>query len=474
MQKAVSREAVAEAGRLPPYDDRAERGVLGSILLEPDRVIDLCVERGLNAESFYLRRHQIIFQTCLEMHNDGRPVDVVTVGTRLRATGQLEEAGGDVYLEELVEGTPTSAHAEYYIDLVFQHHLRRRIIEKSREAIEACYSSDEDARLLLSKAEAGIFEISQAQRSGITPWPELIKTAMEEIERIYTTKKGITGIPTGFMDLDRILQGLKKGEMVVLAARPSMGKTALALNIVEHVATPHKDDPEERPVAVFSLEMSSDQLVRRMLCSQAKVPSHKLSGGYIGEVNHAHLAHAADALMKAPIYLDDTPGLEVLELRSRARRLFRRYGVQLVVVDYLQLLNYPQYAKEGRQRETAAISGALKAMAKELNIPVLVISQLSRAPERREDAKPRLSDLRDSGSIEQDADVVCLLQRPSKYEEHEEADDKTLAVLEVAKNRNGPTGVIRLNFIEEYTRFENRLEGVDGFDEEGSGEDFAP
>ncbi|HIE11430.1 MAG TPA: replicative DNA helicase [Kiritimatiellae bacterium] len=474
MQKAVSREVVAGAGRLPPYDERAERGVLGSILLDASRVIDLCIERGLNAEAFYLRGHQIVFETCLSMHNDNRPVDIVTVGNRLRESGRLDEVGGDTYLEELLEATPTTAHAEYYIDLVYQHYLRRRIIDKSREAIELCYSSDEDARQLLSKAEAGIFEISSSQRTGITPWAELIKIAMEEVERIYTTKKGVTGIPSGFLDLDRILQGFKKGEMMVLAARPSMGKTALALNIVEHVATSHKEDPEERPVAVFSLEMSADQLVRRMLCSQAKVPSHKLTGGYIGEINHAHLAHAADRLMKAPIFLDDTPGLEVLELRSRARRLYRRFGVQLIVVDYLQLLSYPQYAREGRQRETAAISGALKAMAKELKVPVLVISQLSRAPERREKAKPRLSDLRDSGTIEQDADVVCLLQRPSKYEDHEDREDKLLAVLEVAKNRNGPTGEVKLNFVEEYTRFENRLEGVDRFAGEAGAEDFEP
>jgi replicative DNA helicase len=255
---------------------------------------------------------------------------------------------------------------------------------------------------------------------------------------------------------------MKPGEMIVLAARPSMGKTSLALNIAERVATAHTDDPASRGVAVFSLEMSAGQLVFRMLCSHARVPSHKLTKGYIGDVNHTDLISAADVLMKAPIYLDDAAGLEALDLRARARRLHSRYNIELIVIDYLQLLNYTQHAREGRQRETSAISSALKAMAKELQVPVLVLSQLSRAPETRGSlAVPKLSDLRDSGAIEQDADVVLMLRRPCKYPEDEQSHDKSLAIVDVAKNRNGPTGAVELNFTEDLMRFDNRRQGVD-------------
>jgi replicative DNA helicase len=286
--------------------------------------------------------------------------------------------------------------------------------------------------------------------------------AVQEIEKIYALKKGLTGIPTGFHDLDRILLGLQPSDMIVLAARPSMGKTSLALNIVENVALGLGGDHEARPVAVFSLEMAREQLVRRMICSHAEVPSHKLAGGYISAEYHGRLMNSASALNKAKIMLDDSAGLEALELRSRARRLKRRFDIQLVVVDYMQMLNFPQFASEGRQRETAAISGALKGMAKELKIPVLVLSQLSRAPETRSTmAIPRLSDLRDSGSIEQDADVVLLLRRPCKYPDDPDHEDTTLAVVEVAKHRNGPTGIFKMNFEEEYTRFESRATGVD-------------
>ena len=284
---------------------------------------------------------------------------------------------------------------------------------------------------------------------------------MTDIENIFLMKKGITGLPTGYPDLDRILMGLQPSDMVVLAARPSMGKTSLALNIAENIAL-GVGDSEPRPVAVFSLEMSKEQLVRRMICSHARVPSHKLQGGYISKEFHGQLISAASALMKAPIFLDDTAGLEALELRSRARRIKRKHDIQLIVVDYLQMLSYPQFAREGRQRETAAISGALKAMAKELQIPVLVLSQLSRAPEQRsDDGKPRLSDLRDSGAIEQDADVVLMLRRPCVYAEEGEVIDDRLAEVEVAKHRNGPTGKVEFNFEREYTRFDSRSRGVD-------------
>lgn len=446
-----------------PFSDEAERGVLGSCLINPDRVIDVCVERQLKAEAFYLRRHQVMFDILLQMHHGGHVgIDPVTAGNRLEEAGVLQETGGRMYLDELIDSTPTDLHAEYYIDIVYQKYLRRQIIEYSQESIERCYVGQEDARELLSSVEQNIFEISNRQRTGMTPWRELIHSSMRDIEEIIATKRGIAGIPSGFTDLDQKMMGLKRGEMIVLAARPSMGKTSLALNIAERVAMISKDNIRPYPVGVFSLEMTSDQLVKRMLCSHARVPSQKLAGGFISTTHHQDLVNAASILSETPIYLDDTPGLEAVELVSRARRMKQRYGIELVVVDYLQLMHYSEVSQgkggNTRQLEVAAISGAMKSMAKSLNIPVLVLSQLSRNPETRDRSqKPQLSDLRDSGSIEQDADIVLLLRRPCRIPGDQQSDDKTLAIVDVAKNRNGETGEINLHFTDQYTRFDNRI-----------------
>lgn len=465
MAAQTAAAAGARVERVPPYSEEAERAVLGSALLDAARVIDLCLQGQLSPDAFYIHPHRLLFELLLTLTQEGKPIDVLTVGERLNTDGLLEKVGGTAFLDYLIDSTPTAAHAGYYIDIVRQKHLLRSLIQSARESIEDCYGAQEDASVVLSRAEQAVFQLSSLQQRSFVPWADLITRAMHEIEEIYQTKKGYTGIPTGFKDIDRLLMGLKPSDMIVLAARPSMGKTSLALNIAEHAATEHRDDPSARPVAVFSLEMSSEQLVRRMICCHARVPSHKLSGGYINEVNHGHLTQAASALMRAPIYLDDTAGLSALELRSRARRLKRKYDVELIVVDYLQMMNYPEFAREGRQREVAAISGSIKAMAKELQVPVLVLSQLSRAPETRDRlARPRLSDLRDSGSIEQDADVVCLLRRPCKYPDDPDRDDKTLAILDIAKHRNGATGEIKLHFDEEFTRFEDRAHGVDDSD----------
>ncbi len=453
-----------KSDRIPPYSEEAERGVLGSALLDSSRVIDLCVEKQLVATSFHVPAHQTLFETLVDMNNSGQVIDLLTVGDRLANAGLLNQIGGRDFLVALVDATPTAAHAEHYIEMVRQRHLLRTIIDRARTAIDQCYATEEDADEVLSHTEQQFFEIGDMARSAMRPWNDLIKESMQDIENIFQQKQGVTGIPTGYRDLDKKLLGLQKSDMIIIAARPSMGKTSLAMNIAEKVALGEVADHQSRPVAVFSLEMSSEQLVRRMICCRARVSSHKLSGGYITQVNHGHLMQAADALSKAQIFIDDSAGLSAVELRARARRLCKRFEIKLIVVDYLQLLNYPQYAKEGRQRETAAISGALKAMAKELKIPVMVLSQLSRAPETRDtkSAVPKLSDLRDSGSIEQDADVVGLLRRPCKYPQDKEADDVTLSILDIAKHRNGPTGEVRLHFEETYTRFEDRAtHGVD-------------
>jgi len=447
--------------RLPPYSEEAERGALGCLLLDAARVLDLCRQQQVSAAAFYLRHHQELFDAIEAMVNDNRPVDLLTVGDRLRDLGQLESLGGPAYLEQLVDSSPTSAHAEYYIGLVHQKYLLRLMIDQARATVEMCYAAEEDAGQILNKAEQAVFELSTLRRQKTAPWADLVQDGMAKIAHIIDSGKSITGLATGFADVDRLTLGLQPGELVILAARPSMGKTALALNIAENIALAREG---RHPVAVFSVEMSAEQLVRRMICSRARVSAHKLSRGYVSKEQHGSLVQAADVLRKAPIFIDDSGGLEVLELRSRARRLKRKYDVELIIVDYLQLLHYPERAREGRQLETAAISSALKAMAKELNVPVLCLSQLSRAPEQRDKTSgvPRLSDLRDSGAIEQDADVVFLLRRPRMYADDPDHDDERLAVLDLAKQRNGPTGEIRLNFEADCTLFEDRVEAPAG------------
>ena len=452
--------------RVPPHSEDAERAVLGCALQDAARILDLCIERQISAGSFYVQRHQSLFDTMMALHADRKPVDFVTVTERLRETALLDSVGGEDELARLISGTPTTAHAEYYIQRVYENHLLRRIIEAARGVTEDCYKGETEAESMLSSAEETFYALSEQRIAVERTWGQLVNLEMKEVEKLIQEKKGITGVSTGYADIDRMLLGMQGGDLIVLAARPSMGKTSLALNIAEHVALGARHQPP-RAVAVFSLEMSAESLVRRMICCHARVSAQELSSGRVSAPEHVQLTGAADVLRNAPIYVDDTAGLEAMDLRARARRLKRKFGVEFIVVDYLQLMNFSKFAAEGRQRETAAISQALKGMAKELKVPVLVLSQLSRAPETREkNAVPKLSDLRDSGAIEQDADVVMLLRRPCKYKDDKDAGDLRLAILDIAKHRNGPTGEVRLNFEDRYTRFENRAEGVDsGADE---------
>jgi replicative DNA helicase len=467
-ETGASARAARASDRVPPHSEEAERAVLGCALLDAARILDLCIERQISAGSFYVQSHQSLFTTMLALHADRKPVDFVTVVERLRETRLLDSVGGEDELARLVGGTMTTAHAEYYIQRVYEHHLLRRIIDAARVVTEDCYKGETEAESLLSAAEESFYGLSEKRIGVERTWGQLINEEMKEVETLITEKKGITGISTGFLDIDRMLLGMQRSDLIVLAARPSMGKTSLALNIAEHVALGARGQ-SGRPVAVFSLEMSAESLVRRMICCHAEVSAQSLSSGLVGQAEHRKLMSAADALRQAPIYVDDTAGLEAMDLRARARRLKRKYGVEFIVVDYLQLMNFSKFAGEGRQRETAAISQALKGMAKELKVPVLVLSQLSRAPETRGgNAIPKLSDLRDSGAIEQDADVVMLLRRPCMYKDEKNTEDKDprLAILDIAKHRNGPTGEVRLDFDGRYTRFANRLEGVDSKGEE--------
>lgn len=439
--------------RLPPCSEEAERGVLGSVLIEPARVIELCSICNIRADSFAVPAHRILFEVLHHLYQQARPIDLLTAAEALKENNRLEQIGGYPFLEGLLDSTPTSAHAEYYMGIVRDKDLLRRIISCAAETIDRCYNPDEAAEELLSRTEELFFELGDKKTISADEWKGVVyKTAGRIIDGIALED----GVPTGFADLDKQLRGLHKTDMIVLAARPSMGKTSLAMNIVEHAAL-GRGGSKQHAVGVFSLEMSQDQLVRRMLFSKAGVPAWK---EHLSDTDRSRLSSAADQLGKATIIVDDSPGLDIMDLRARARRMKRLQQIDLLVIDYLQLLHDKRRARDGRQQETASISNSIKAMAKELNIPVLILSQLSRAPEQgTRDGKPRLSDLRDSGAIEQDADVVMLLQRPSYYhkkEEGEEDSQDTLARVDIAKHRNGPTGEVKLNFFKELTRFEDR------------------
>ena len=457
-----------------PQDIEAEQGLLGSILLDPARVLDICTAKGVVAEAFVEPSHRSIYAAITRLASKGQPVDGITVSNFLKGTGDLEAVGGVRALTELMDRTPTSAHAGYYAELVMEQYLRRCILGAVREVEANVYDSSQSADYVLGMAEQTILGIGEGRTKAGTSvdWRTSVGETLSMLTRQLEHPGELSGIPTGFKALDNQLRGLHRGEMIVLAARPSMGKTSLAMNIAECVARgrdimgrpfPSSDGRvKKRTVLVFSLEMPQMQLTTRMLCGIAGVSAREVEKGQFvkKEVVLPLLRSAAKELQETPILCDDQGGLDVMELRARARHAHKRNPVELIVIDYLQLLSYREFAQQGQQVMVAKISGEIKAMAKELNVPVLVLSQLSRNPEQRGgDEKPKNSDLRDSGAIEQDADVILLLRRPSfmssRVPEH---DDRLLAIVDVSKNRNGATGEVRLNFDGATTRFKDRVE----------------
>jgi replicative DNA helicase len=444
--------------RALPQSLDAEKGLLGSVLLS-GTVLDDSIAL-IDASHFHLPAHQKIFEILVEMRNSGRPIDLISVTQLLEDRKLLDEVGGASVVTDLLTFVPTAANADYYREILREKCLLRKVITVCTEYAARCYDEQGDVKILVDEVEKKILEIGEERVSSAMPsMKEMVNDAITSIEQLVKNKGGITGLSTGFHILDNMTGGLHAGEMFVIAARPSMGKTALAMNIAEHVAL-----DAEKPVAVFSLEMSSPQLVQRLLCSRARVDSKKLRDGFIGKQELGSISSAAGILSKAKMFVDDTPGLSILELRAKARRLHNREGIQLVVIDYLQLLrSNTRRAQDNRQIEIAEISNGVKALAKELKIPVIVLAQLNRNPEQRtgdSKGRPRLSDLRESGSIEQDADVVALLVREKYYAEDDEArkEAEGKATLIIAKQRNGPTGDVPLTFLEDYTRFEDRAE----------------
>lgn len=443
-----------EIPRSLPFSEDGEKGVLCSLLLSPREIADICILR-LRSDAFYVPAHQIIYDLVIDFRDKNKPVDFVSLRQALKDRNQLEETGGVEYLNELYTFVPTAANANYYVEIVREKYILRRLILACDRLASQCYENQEELEALLDDAEREIFAITgENVKTDVTPAKDLVMSAIEQIEKLYENRGSVTGLPTGFIELDRMTSGLHPAEMVVIAARPSMGKTALAMNIAEHISL-----DIGKAVAVFSLEMSSQQLVQRLLCSRAKVNLQRVRNGFLSERDFPSLTTAASKLAAAKLYIDDTPSLSVIELRARARRMKSQFDIQLIIIDYLQLLrSTSRRAQDNRQLEISEISGGVKALAKELNLPIVVVAQLNRQPDIRGGGRPRLSDLRESGSIEQDADVVGLLVRPELYQTDDEAKEEKAgeAELIIAKQRNGPTGEVPLTFLKEYTRFENR------------------
>ncbi len=427
------------------------------MLISPRDIIAECVER-ITEEYFYVPAHQTIYTVLVELWNAGAGIDLIIFTQTLRDRNLLETVGGGAFITSLYTFVPTAANITYYLEIVREKFVLRQIIAACTESVRRSYEEQDEVNNLLDEVEQKIFAVGEDRFKGQMPgMKEQVMGALESIEQLWERRGGITGISTGFTELDRMTNGLHEAEMIVIAARPSMGKTALAMNIAEHVAISSK-----LPVAVFSLEMSSQQLVQRLLCSRARVNLQKVREGFLAERDFPSLTAAASKLAEAQIYIDDTPGLSILELRAKARRLKAQKDIQLIVVDYLQLLkSTTRRAQDNRQLEISEISSGIKGLAKELKLPIIVLAQLNRQPEARSGGKPRLSDLRESGSIEQDADLVGLLVRPEVYEEDEEARAEKAgeAELIIAKQRNGPVGEVPLTFLKEFTRFEDRARG---------------
>jgi replicative DNA helicase len=433
--------------RTLPHNVDAEKSVLGSILVNNEhyyRVIE-----SLRPEDFYLDAHRVIFRQMIELMEQSKVIDLITIQDELVRASQLESAGGISYLAGLLDGIPHLVNIEHYIQIIRERSTLRQLINSANKIMAECFDQADPADEILDRAEQALFSLSEKRiRTGFVSVKEMELPATKLLEKLYTEREMITGVPTGFRDLDRMTSGLQPSDLVILAARPSMGKTAFVLNIAQHVAL-HKN----APVGMFSLEMSKEQLLMRMLCAESRVDAHKVRTGYLSKEDFRKLIDTLGVTTQAPLYIDDSSTLTVMEMRAKCRRLKAEHGLSLIIVDYLQLMS--GYGRvENRTQEISGISRGLKALAKELNVPVIALSQLSRAPEQRQgDHKPQLSDLRESGSIEQDADLVAFIYREEVYKPSEE--NAGLAELVIAKQRNGPIGVVKLAFLREYTRFEN-------------------
>ena len=432
--------------KVPPQNLDAEMAVLGSMLLD-EEALSVASER-LEPSAFYNEAHTTIYSAILDLYAANKAVDLITLTNELKKTNVLETVGGAGYLTGLVNAVPTAANVQHYVSIVKEKSILRTLINNATRIISMCYSSDGHIDAVVDTAERFIFEVSDRKHAGTYRiLKDVIKDSIEKIDKLFQQKSHITGVATGYVDFDRKTAGLQPSDLIIIAGRPSMGKSAFAIGMAEYAGVVGKV-----PTAIFSLEMSKEQLVQRMLCSHAKVDAQKVRTGYFATSDWPRLTAAAGKLSEAPIFIDDTPAISVMELRAKARRLKSQHDIQLIILDYLQLMRGSS-GMESRQQEISEISRSLKALARELNVPVVAISQLSRAVESRSDHRPQLSDLRESGAIEQDADVVVLILREEYYTPTPE--NEGIAEIIVAKQRNGPVGSLKLTFVREFTRFEN-------------------
>jgi replicative DNA helicase len=451
-------KALLPSARMPPAAVDAERGLLGGLMLDPS-VMEQVLDEGLKPDDFYRRAHGVIFKVIFELHSAAEPIDTLTVVDELLRRGQLESVGGAAAVSQLEALMPTAAHVGAYARLIREKSTLRHLIETATNIVQAAYAQEQRVGEILDEAERAILAISEATtRKGIVPMSELVRRATEQLEAAYNNKSAVTGVPTGFRDIDELTAGFQPGELIIVAARPSMGKTAFTLNVAAHATM-----RAGTPCAFFSLEMGADQLVARLLGSEARIDLSALRRGFIQRDQWSQLAQAAGELSTAPLFIDETPALSVGEMRTKCRRLYAEHGIGMIMIDYLQLMTGPP-GIDNKATEVGEISRGLKSLARELNVPVIALSQLNRGVESRTDKRPMMSDLRESGAIEQDADVIAFLYREEYYLRDKTPEDKMgVAELIIGKHRNGPTGTRELRFFNSITRFENLARDQDEY-----------
>lgn len=433
--------------RVPPHNQEAEQSVIGAIFLEPQALITAA--EIVMAEDFYRVAHQKIFQTMLRLSDQGKAIDVITVTEELSAKKELEDVGGIAYISEIANSVPTAANISHYAKIVEEKSILRRLIRVATTIVEDGFTREDEVEALLSEAERKMMEVANRKNAGdFKHIKDVLVETYDNIEKLHTRKGDVTGIPTGFRDLDRITAGFQRNDLIIVAARPSVGKTAFALNVAQNVAT--KTDEN---VAIFSLEMGAEQLVMRMLCAEGNIDAQVLRTGSLTTEDWRKLTMAMGSLSNAGIYIDDTPGIRVNEIRAKCRRLKQESGLGMILIDYLQLIQGSGGSQANRQQEVSEISRSLKGLARELQVPVIALSQLSRGVEQRQDKRPMMSDLRESGSIEQDADIVSFLYREDYYDK--ETENQNMIEIIIAKQRNGPTGTVTLAFVKEFNKFVN-------------------
>jgi replicative DNA helicase len=448
----MAETAVLAAERTLPHNLEAERSVLGAILIHND-AFNLAAQ-VIDSRDFYRDAHRRIFDKMVLLNERHQAIDFVTLKEELSRSGEIDEVGGPAYVAALADGVPRATNVEYYARIVKEKATLRNLIFAANKILTNAYEADQESDIILDEAESSIFSVADDRlKAGFVPMHQLVKDSFPKIEQLFEQKRLITGVPTGFVDLDEMTRGLQGGDLIIVAARPSMGKTSLVLNIAQHVAI-----QPEHTVGFFSLEMSKESLFLRLLTAEAQIDSHRLMSGAIGQKDYGRISHALETLSAMSLFIDDTANIGVLEMRAKARRLQGEHRLSLLVVDYIQLMS-GRGRFENRTLELASISRSLKGLAKELGVPIVVLSQLSRAPEARSDHRPQLSDLRESGALEQDADLVVLIYRDDAYNRDPNSPDAGTAELIVAKQRNGPTGTVRLAFLREQTRFANLAVG---------------